>query len=299
MPTQEPRQIHIIEVDRINVINPRTRNRRLHQEIVANIKAIGLKRPITVSSRNISNGENQYDLVCGQGRLEAYRLLDQKEIPAFVIDASEEDCLVMSLVENIARRQHQSIDLMREVANLHKRGFSEAEVANKIGVTSSWVNMIVGLLNNGEERLVSAVETGLLPLSLAIHIARSSDAETQKVLADAYENGTLTGKQIIAARKMLERRAKQSKSVYLNRFGKKNPHKKTTPEDLVRLLQREADNQTLLIKKADFTQNRLMFIAESFKELLKNDEFIEILKFEKLGTLPKPLSERLKQGGAL
>ena len=46
----------------------------------------------------------RYDLVCGEGRLEAFRMLDETEIPAVVIDAAEADCLVMSLVENLARR---------------------------------------------------------------------------------------------------------------------------------------------------------------------------------------------------
>ena len=51
-----------------------------------------------------------------KNRLEAYRALGQVEIPALVIDANEEDCLVMSLVENIARRQHRQIELVRPTA---------------------------------------------------------------------------------------------------------------------------------------------------------------------------------------
>lgn len=39
----------------------------------------------------------------GQGRLEAYIANNQTEIPAIVIDADEEETLIMSLVENIAR----------------------------------------------------------------------------------------------------------------------------------------------------------------------------------------------------
>ena len=35
----------------------------------------------------------------------------------------------MSLVENIARRQHRAIDLMVEIGNLAKRGYSDAEIA--------------------------------------------------------------------------------------------------------------------------------------------------------------------------
>jgi ParB family transcriptional regulator, chromosome partitioning protein len=46
----------------------------------------------------------QYNLVCGQGRIEAFPALNQLTIPANVIDASREDPYLMNLVENIARR---------------------------------------------------------------------------------------------------------------------------------------------------------------------------------------------------
>jgi ParB family chromosome partitioning protein len=125
----------------------------------------------------------EFDLVCGQGRLEAYRTLGWESIPAIVVSAKEEDCLVMSLVENIARRQHPAIELMREIESLHKRGFNETEIGLKLGVTNSWVGMLLGLLEHGEERLVAAVETGLIPIYLAVTIARSDDAGIHRALA--------------------------------------------------------------------------------------------------------------------
>ena len=90
-----------------------------------------------------------------------------------MIDADESDCLVMSLVENCARRQHNPIDLMREIGALRKRGYNDRQIGEKIGVSTEYVNMIAGLLEKGEERLVSAVETGLLPLNLAIQISKT------------------------------------------------------------------------------------------------------------------------------
>lgn len=116
------RPIEMIPIHQIQVLNPRTRNRRQYREIVANIEKIGLKRPITVSRREQPEEGVAYDLVCGQGRLEAYQMLGRTEIPAIIVAAQEEDCLVMSLVENIARRQHPAIELMREIENLHQRG---------------------------------------------------------------------------------------------------------------------------------------------------------------------------------
>src|SRR5437868_4931884 len=105
IPTQS-QDIQMIPLDQIQVLNPRTRNRRQHQGIVENIDTIGLKRPITVSRRR-SGGEPSYDLICGEGRIEAFRMLGETEIPAVVLEVSENECLVMSLVENIARRKHR------------------------------------------------------------------------------------------------------------------------------------------------------------------------------------------------
>jgi len=114
----------MISIAQINVLSSRARNRRQHQEIVDNIEAVGLKRPITVRRREEAS-EFQYDLVCGEGRLEAFRMLGETEIAAVVIDASEPECLLRGLVENIARRKPRPIDAMEEIGSLHKRGYSE------------------------------------------------------------------------------------------------------------------------------------------------------------------------------
>ena len=76
--------VEMIPIERITVINPRVRNKKIFKEIVSNIAEIGLKRPITVTRRDDENGP-RYALVCGQGRLEAYQALGQHEIPALVV----------------------------------------------------------------------------------------------------------------------------------------------------------------------------------------------------------------------
>src|SRR5258708_23236252 len=93
-------EVQMIPVDAITVLNPRARNKRVFQELVTSIEHLGLKKPITVAVR--ADGVS-YDLVCGQGRLEAFAALGQPAIPAVVIEATEEECFVMSLVENLAR----------------------------------------------------------------------------------------------------------------------------------------------------------------------------------------------------
>ncbi len=49
-----------------------------------------------------------------------------------MIDAAEEDCFVMSIVENLASRQHSPLKLVHAIGALHARGNSYAEVAAKV-----------------------------------------------------------------------------------------------------------------------------------------------------------------------
>jgi ParB family chromosome partitioning protein len=290
--------IVMVPIDAISVLNPRDRNAQQHQEIVDNIGSIGLKRPITVRVRRTSSGTTMYDLVCGEGRLEAFRRLGQTEVPVLVVDASQEDCLVMGLVENLARRQHRPIDLMTDIGNLHERGYTDGQVAEKIGVSASYVNMVVNLLKKGEERLLAAVEKGLIPVSLAVEIAKSTDNEVQEVLADAYAQGKLKGKKLGQIRRLLEARRKQRKTLPDNGFGRVEKHRKMTADELVRLYQREAEKQQLIVKRSDFTRSRLLFVVEALRDAIAIESFQTLLRAESLNKMPAWLDEKMLQQAA-
>lgn len=289
-------QIEMIPISRINVLNPRSRNKRQHREIVNNIEAIGLKRPITVSLRQGPGGP-RYDLVCGQGRLEAFQMLGQEEIPAVVIEAAEDECLVMSLVENIARRVQRPIDVMREIGELRKRGYSEADIARKIGVHNSWVSMVVSLLERGEDRLLSAVETGLIPITMAMEVAKAETEEAQNLLLEAYETGKLKGKKLASVRRLLDRRLRsRNKGIHSGRSGSHGGNRRITANDLLQVYQREAEKQRLLVKKSDFTQTRLLFVVEAIKDLLSDEGFTTLLRAEGLETMPRALAMKIAGG---
>ncbi len=132
--------IEMIPVDKIAVINPRIRNKKTFRQIVDSISKVGLKRPITVSRIENGNGEATYRLVCGQGRLEAFISLGEREIPAIVVDVSEEDSLVMSLVENLARRKHRPLELLQDIGELGLRGDSDKDIAAKTGLSYDYVH---------------------------------------------------------------------------------------------------------------------------------------------------------------
>src|ERR1700674_2700514 len=207
------KRIESIPIAEIRVVNPRHRDKIKFQTIVSSIGAVGLKRPITVSRRSPDVDGTQYDLVCGQGRMEAMAGLGEKCVPAIVIDASREEQLLMSLVENIARRPPSNRDLIREVRNLTQRKYSNEEISCKLGLDRSYINGVIRLLEHGQEALIAAAEAGRLPISVAVNIASGNDEEIQHALAEAYEKGDLRGGRLRAAKRIIaERIAKQRRA---------------------------------------------------------------------------------------
>ena len=88
---------------------------KVFEEIVDNIRTIGLKKPITVAERPGDDGEPRYVLVCGEGRLNAFRILGETHIPAPVVDVPDEDAFITSLAENIARRGHRPLEILTDI----------------------------------------------------------------------------------------------------------------------------------------------------------------------------------------
>ncbi|SEG81365.1 ParB/RepB/Spo0J family partition protein [Bosea lathyri] len=285
-------RVEMVPIDRILILNPRVRNRRKFLEVIESIKILGLKRPIRVNTMMSSDGRRCYGLACGQGRIEAFRELGRTEIPAIVTEATEEECLIMSLVENCARRQHRSIDLLQDVATLRQRGYTDRQIAEKIGTSSEWVNMMATLIEKGEDRLVEAVDSGTIPISVAMEIARADDGNIQKMLAEAYTEGKISGPRLIKMRRLIEQRARLGKHMSMNPFGKKLS-KARTSQAFVRIFQQEADKQRLLVKKAEVTQTRLLFVVEALKNLRADENFVTLLRAERLDTMPKDLETRI------
>lgn len=291
----EPSSVEMIPVERITVINPRVRNKRIFKEIVANIAELGLKRPITVSRRDDPDGP-RYDLVCGQGRLEAYQALGQLEIPAIVVDADTEDCMVMSLVENLARRQHRAIDLLHDIEGLKRRGYNDTTIARKTGLTIEYVRGILRLLKTGEHRLLRAVEAGQIPVSIAVDIASATDTETQAILQQAYEKNLLRGHKLISARRLVEQRQRRGKGLKINGVQNGKRQRPLSSNALIRAYQEDVDRKRLLIRKAEITRNRLVFVTEALRKLFVDENFVTLLRAEGLDTLPRNIASRLEAG---
>lgn len=293
--TPENPKVQLVAVAEIEVLNPRSRNPVTFQTIVSNIANIGLKRPITVSRKPEPVDGKVYDLVCGQGRLEAYQALGQEVIPAIVTEVAKQDCFLMSLVENIARRHQSPVELMREVSNLKSRGYNAKEISQKIDMAKSYITGICHLLENGEERLLAAVEKGRLPVSVAMQISNSDEDGIQRALCEAYEHQSLRGRKLHIIRRIIEQRKLKGK-----RFtpGLRSRHARVpTAELLVKAYRQEADRQKLLVKKAHITETRLLFILSALKRLFQDDNFVTLLRAEGLNSMPAYLADKLKDQG--
>lgn len=288
-------KLQMIPIDKIEVLNPRDRNTRIFDEIIGNIKDIGLKKPITVTPRTDANGNEKFLLICGEGRLKAFKSLGETTIPAMVVEVTDEDAFIMSLAENIARRQGRTLELLAGIEQLRDQGYDKKAIAQKTGLGTDYVSGILQLLKNGEERLLIAVEGGRIPLNAALTIAGagSNDKDVQAALQEAYENGQLRGNHLIQARKVIEKRRSLGRSI-----ARGAPRKvaDVTSSSLIRTYQNEVGRQKLMVKKAEFAQQRLLFVVEAMRQLLADENFTNLLRAEGLDTLPKYLADRVWPG---
>jgi ParB family chromosome partitioning protein len=277
--------IQQIPVDQIIILNPRSRNKRLFNTIVANIDHVGLKRPITITPRP----DGKYDLVCGQGRLEAYQALGAATIPSIIVTATKEDRYLMSLVENIARRRRTTSELLKEISTLKTRGYTAEQISAKIDLDRAYVCSITHLLERGEERLIDAVERGTLPLSIAVRISAATDLDVQQALREAYESGGLRGQKLISVKRLLAQRAKDGKALTPQRVGPK----RLNAQAVIRANKSATAEQRAFRARANRTQERLLVITSALRQLLADDRFTKLLRAESLDTIPQRLAVRI------
>lgn len=288
--------LQMIPIDKIDVLNPRDRNGRIFDDIVGNIKEIGLKKPITVTPRKGLDGKEKFLLICGEGRLKAFKSLGETTIPAMVVNVSDEDAFIMSLAENIARRQGRTLELLAGIEQLRVQGYDKKAISQKTGLGQDYVHGILQLLKNGEERLLIAVENGRIPLNAALAIAGagSQDKDVQAALQEAYESGQLRGNHLIQARKVIEKRRTLGRGVARSASRKVVD---VTSSSLIRTYQHEVERQKLMVKKAEFTHQRLLFMAQAMRQLMADENFTNLLRAEGLDTLPKYIAERVWPAG--
>ena len=282
-------EVIMIPIAEIHILNPRHRDQKKFELIVQSIRNLGLKMPITVSLRAADEPAGlKYDLVCGQGRIEAYIALGYKEIPAKVVEIPKEDRLIRSLVENIARRYPSPMDLIREIERLRGLGYTNQQIGEKLDVSGSTVNGMMALRKTGEERLLHAALSGKVPLWVAVEISKAETAEMQNDLLKAFESKELNFLEIRKAKRLMQKRR------LLGKQKSDGPHSsKTGSEKIIATYRQETQRQKLMIKKSRVCDARLFNLVTAFNKLLADAHFLTLLRAEGLETMPKFLWSKL------
>jgi ParB family chromosome partitioning protein len=126
----------------INLIRPNTYQPRKsfsHDAIIElsqSIKEYGVIQPISVRK----NGSNYFELVAGERRLRASQLAGLTEIPAIIVDMTDNESAVIALIENLQREDLNFLEEAEGYYNLIKdHGFTQDELARRIGKKQSTI----------------------------------------------------------------------------------------------------------------------------------------------------------------
>ncbi|MBZ0326436.1 MAG: ParB/RepB/Spo0J family partition protein [Altibacter sp.] len=149
---------NIVELDittiEVNPFQPRTSfNEESLRELASSIKELGVIQPITVRKIDF----NKYQLVSGERRFRASKLIGLATIPSYIRIANDQESLEMALVENI---QRQDLDPI-EIALSYQRLIEEIEVtqealSDRVGKNRSTIANYLRLL-----KLDPIIQTGM------------------------------------------------------------------------------------------------------------------------------------------
>ncbi|WP_297792526.1 ParB/RepB/Spo0J family partition protein [uncultured Eudoraea sp.] len=149
---------NIVELD-IDTIDVNPFQPRSHfddeslQELASSINELGVIQPITVRKSEF----NKFQLVSGERRFRASKLIGLKTIPAYIRIANDQESLEMALVENIQRKDLDPI----EIALSYKRlideiGLTQEKLSERVGKKRSTIANYLRLL-----KLDPIIQTGM------------------------------------------------------------------------------------------------------------------------------------------
>jgi len=205
------RKYEMIPIDRIKVLNSRKRGKAQFKEIVRSIDEVGMLVPIVVNERYLEK-KGYYDLICGEGRILAYKQQGRTHIHAQVRNCTKKESLILSLIENIARVPPGTMWFAHEVKRMHDAGLNYEQIARIVGRSGTYVRDFINLVEQGEARLIKGVEQGLFPISFAVKVSGSSNKTIQNVLMDGFDNGIASTRNLGAVRRIIELRMNVGKN---------------------------------------------------------------------------------------
>lgn len=149
---------NIVELDLdsidINPFQPRTSfNEETLRELASSIRELGVIQPITVRKL----GFNKYQLVSGERRFRASKLIGLKTIPSYIRIANDQESLEMALVENIQRQDLDPIEIALSYQRLIEDiKLTQEQMSDRVGKKRSTIANYLRLL-----KLDPIIQTGM------------------------------------------------------------------------------------------------------------------------------------------
>ena len=148
------------------------------KELAQSISENGIIQPVLV--RKIENG---YEIIAGERRWRAAKMLDLPTVPVIVKDINNETALAFALIENIQRKDLNVIEEARAYQRLlNELKFSHDEIASRVGKSRPHITNLLRLLNLSPH-IHSYLERGLITMGHARAILALSE-EQQLEIAD-------------------------------------------------------------------------------------------------------------------
>lgn len=153
--------VYWVGVDKIEP-NPYQPRKEFDEEklksLAESIRQYGLLQPLTVTRKDVEKPdggiESRYELIAGERRLRASKLLGLREVPVVIRVGEESDSmkLQLAIIENLQREDLNAIDRAKALAQLVQEfGISHAEVGAKMGRSREFVSNSIRLLALPEE----------------------------------------------------------------------------------------------------------------------------------------------------
>ena len=206
----------------INPNQPRTNFKKESiNELKKSIKELGLIQPITV--RELKN--NKFQLISGERRLRAFKLIGLNTIPSYVRKANDIESLEMALVENIQREDLDPIEIALSYNKLLKEiNLTQEELSLRIGKERSTISNYIRLL-----KLDPIIQSGLRDNFLSMGHARALINIKEKnkqieIYKKIVKNGISvrdTEKLLLESKKTLKKENNNYKSKYINQVESK------------------------------------------------------------------------------
>ena len=198
-----------LETIQVNPYQPRTYfDEDSLNELATSIRELGVIQPITVRKLG-----DTYQLVSGERRFRASKLIGNKTIPAYIRTANDQEMLEMALVENIQRKNLDPIEIALSYQRLiDEIQLTQESLSARVGKKRSTVANYLRLLKL-DPILQTGMRDGFISMGHGRALINVSDSNDQLSIYKKILKDKLSVRQTEELVKNLKGNISQSKSV--------------------------------------------------------------------------------------